>query len=76
VVIAVAGRRIDAAHAEVPHFSLHNVPIVERRLIELFEREAATALVSSAACGADLVALRVAGVRGNAPPHRASVQSR
>jgi hypothetical protein len=64
VVIAVAGRRIDAAHAKVLRFPLHNVPIVERRLGELFEREAATALVGSAACGADLVALRVAGVRG------------
>jgi hypothetical protein len=43
---------------------LANVPVVEKRIAELFERVAATALVSSAACGADLVGLRVAGTRG------------
>jgi hypothetical protein len=63
MVVAVAGRRIDAADAETPRFPLANVPLVERRLDELFAREAAAALVSSAACGADLVALTVAGRR-------------
>jgi len=63
VVIAMAGRRIDAASSEAARFPLPNVPIVERRLHELFEREAATTLVSSAACGADLIALGVAGNR-------------
>lgn len=64
LIIAVAGRRIDAADAETPRFPPENVALVERRLDELFEREGATALVSSAACGADLVALTVAGRRG------------
>lgn len=64
MVIAVAGRRIDGTDAKIPRFPLENVAIVERRLDELFEREAATALVGSAACGADLVALTVAGRRG------------
>jgi hypothetical protein len=63
VVIALAGRRIDAAASDTARFPLQNVPLVERRLDELFAREAATALVSSAACGADLVALTVAGAR-------------
>ena len=63
MVIAVAGRRIDASDSKVPRFPLHNVPIVERRLEELFERLAVTALVGSAACGADLIALTVAGRR-------------
>jgi hypothetical protein len=63
MVIAVAGRRIDAAESEVSRFPLRNVPAVERRLDELFERLAATTLVGSAACGADLVALTVAGRR-------------
>lgn len=64
VIIAVAGRRVDAADAETPRFPLDNVALVERRVDELFEREGATAVVSSAACGADLVALTVAGRRG------------
>jgi hypothetical protein len=61
VVIALAGRRIDAPDAETARFPLRNVPRVEQQLGELFARETATALVSSAACGADLVALTVAG---------------
>ncbi len=64
MVVALAGRRIDAPDAETPRFPLANVPLVRQRLAELFEREAATALVSSAACGADLVAVTVAGTRG------------
>jgi hypothetical protein len=64
VVIALAGRRIDPLDARTPRFPRENVPLVGQRLGELFEREAATALVSSAACGADLVALTVAGSRG------------
>jgi hypothetical protein len=63
VVIALAGRRVDAPNAETARFPLANVPMVSQRLDELFQREAATALVSSAACGADLVALKVAGAR-------------
>jgi hypothetical protein len=61
VIIAVAGRRIDASDADKVRFPLENVPIVERRLAELFARESATVLVSSAACGADLLAMTVAG---------------
>jgi hypothetical protein len=64
VVIALAGRRIDAPDAETRRFPLRNVPRVERQLRELFTREAASALVTSAACGADLVALTVAGTLG------------
>ena len=63
VIVAVAGRRIDAADAQTPRFPLANQALVERRLDELFEREGATAIVSSAACGADLVALAVAARR-------------
>jgi hypothetical protein len=63
MVIAVAGRRIDADDSKTPRFPLQNVPIVERRLDELFERLAATGLVGSAACGADLIALTLAGRR-------------
>ena len=64
MIIALAGRRVDAADAASPRFPLRNVPMVERRLDELFEREAALGLVASAACGADLVAAEAAGRRG------------
>jgi hypothetical protein len=64
VIIALAGRRVDAPNAETVRFPLANVPLVSQRLVDLFEREAATALISSAACGADLVAMTVAGARG------------
>jgi hypothetical protein len=64
VIIAVAGRRIDAMDTKTPRFPLENVPDVEHRLDELFERATATAMVASAACGADLLALTVAGKRG------------
>jgi hypothetical protein len=64
VVVAVAGRRIDAADAKTPRFPLRNVASVERDLDVLLSREGASALVASAACGADLIALTVAGRRG------------
>ena len=58
-VIALVGRRIDAPDTDPPRFPLQNVPIVRRRLAALFS-ERAEALVCSAACGADLVALEEA----------------
>jgi hypothetical protein len=60
VVVALAGRRIDAPGSDSPRFPLDNVPTVRTRLTELMSVEHVTALVSSAACGADLVALEEA----------------
>jgi hypothetical protein len=45
---------------DTPRFPLENVPLVRHRLVELFIAERARALVSSAACGADLAALEEA----------------
>ena len=59
-VVALAGRRIDAPDTEQPCFPLENVPMVRQRLAALLEAESAVALVCSAACGADLVALEEA----------------
>ncbi len=56
-VVALAGRRVDAPGTKPPRFPLGNVPLVRQRLAELLARERAAALVCSAACGADLVAL-------------------
>jgi hypothetical protein len=56
-VIALAGRRIDAPETKPARFPLQNVPIVRERLAALLAAEHAEALVCSAACGADLIAL-------------------
>ena len=62
-VAALAGRRVDAADAAAARFPLANVERVRERLQALL-REGSAALVSSAACGADLIALDVAGSLG------------
>jgi hypothetical protein len=59
-VVALAGRRIDAVDTNPPRFPLEAVPTVRRRLADLLAKERAAALVCSAACGADLVALEEA----------------
>ena len=64
MVIALAGRRIDATGAVPARFPLENVRLVEQRLRGLLESETARAIVSSAACGADLLAQGVAGTLG------------
>jgi hypothetical protein len=66
VVIAFAGRRIDAADAPARRFPIECREAVAARLEALFRNSAATTLVSSAACGADLVAIEVARAIGMA----------
>jgi hypothetical protein len=61
VIIALAGRRVDAIDAKQPRFPLANVPLVRERVHAMLQREGATAVVCAAACGADLVALSEAG---------------
>jgi len=63
-VAALAGRRIDAADAASPRFPLANVERVRERLQTLLRAEGSAALACSAACGADLIALDVAGTLG------------
>lgn len=61
MVVALAGRRIDAAETDPPRFPSANEDLVKARLREVFGELGATVIVCSAACGADLVALEVAG---------------
>lgn len=56
MIIAAAGRLIDKSDADARRFPLKNAALVRERISKLFEREAATILISSAACGADLLA--------------------
>jgi len=60
VVVALAGRRVDAAEAEAPRFPARNLAAVEERICELLKESDARVLVCAAACGADILALEVA----------------
>jgi hypothetical protein len=60
VVIALAGRRVDALDVKQPRFPAENVETVRERIQVLFAARNASALVCSAACGADLLALEAA----------------
>lgn len=64
MIVAVAGRRIDAPGAQPPRFPLANRSLVRRRIRARLERLGATTVVSSAACGADLLTLSVARKMG------------
>lgn len=59
-VVVLAGRRVDAENSETPRFPLAHVNAVKARIRELFQSVNPEALVCSAACGADLLALDVA----------------
>jgi hypothetical protein len=61
MVIALAGRRIDAEATGTARFPLRNVPAVRDRIGKALRSHGATALVCAGACGADLIALDVAG---------------
>lgn len=60
MVIALAGRRVDAPGADTARFPAANVVAVRARIRELLMEQQAQALVCSAACGADLLALEAA----------------
>jgi hypothetical protein len=56
MIVALAGRRIDAENAEVKRFPLSAVSSVKEKLKKLFKEQKVSHLVSSGACGADLIA--------------------
>ena len=55
---------MDAADAQEQLFPLQNVDVVRERVRAMLKGQGATALVSAAACGADLIALSEAGSLG------------
>src|SRR4051794_21319816 len=63
-VAALAGRRIDPPGVRTKRFPLDRVAAVKMALTRSFHRHRVGTLVASAACGADLVALDVAGELG------------
>jgi hypothetical protein len=60
VIAALAGRRIDAPHAEVERFPERCITNVRERIRTAFQAAGVSTLVSAAACGADLIALMAA----------------
>src|SRR5690348_16798311 len=64
MIVALAGRRVDAADAQQQRFPLQNVSIVKTRVRTVLQDHGVSTLVCSAACGADLIALCEAGPLG------------
>ncbi|HZC05725.1 MAG TPA: hypothetical protein VE338_08790 [Ktedonobacterales bacterium] len=64
MIVAVAGRRIDAPGAQPPRFPLTRRSQTRRKITAALRRLDATVVVSSAACGADLLALDAARALG------------
>lgn len=64
MIITLSGRRIDAEYANITRFPLEKSLLVRERIHTLLQAQHATALVSSAACGADLLALDIASELG------------
>ncbi len=64
MIIALAGRRVDAVDAKQERFPARNVEVVRQRIRMVLKTQKAKALVSSAACGSDLLALSEAGSLG------------
>ncbi len=59
-VIVQAGRRVDAINAETARFPSANVSVVKERIKARFLQDKPAALVTSAACGTDLIVLETA----------------
>jgi hypothetical protein len=64
MILALAGRRVDAVDAKQQRFPAKNVDMVRERIRTLLQTQSAVALVGSAACGADLLALSEASKLG------------
>ena len=60
MVIALVGRRIDPPDLTVPVFPFTAVKRVRERIHDLLRNSNTEAMVCSAACGADLIALDAA----------------
>jgi hypothetical protein len=64
MVIALAGRRVDAPNTDQQKFPSENAARVQQEISDFLKSANAEALVSAAACGADLLALEAAGELG------------
>jgi hypothetical protein len=60
-ILVEAGRRVDAPEAKVARFPPQCVPKVRKKIQQVLTDQKPLAIVSAAACGADLLLLDVAG---------------
>ena len=59
-IVGFAGRRIDAPDSSQPRFPVSQIDRVYKQITALFIKNECSMLITSAACGADLLALQVA----------------
>jgi hypothetical protein len=64
MIVALAGRRVDAPETSEKRFSPDNAEKVKERIRDFLKTENVTALVSAAACGSDILGLEAAGELG------------
>src|SRR5215470_3541611 len=64
MIVALAGRRVDEPGTNEKRFSPDNAESVKERIRDFLKAEKVSALVSAAACGADILALEAAGELG------------
>ena len=64
MVIAFAGRRVDASDAAQKRFPAENASAVKQQIRDFLQSHDARALVCAAACGADILGLEAAGELG------------
>jgi hypothetical protein len=64
MIIALAGRRVDAPDTAAPRFPAANLAAVKARIAEFMQTHGVTRLVCAAACGADILALEAAAELG------------
>ncbi|HMV47100.1 MAG TPA: hypothetical protein PLD20_09090 [Blastocatellia bacterium] len=64
MIVALAGCRIDTPKADPKRFPAENAGKVKQQIRDFLKETNATALVSAAACGADILALEAAGELG------------
>jgi len=61
MIVPFAGRRVDPLDAGFARFPLENIGLVKDRLRDFFLSKSPATLISSGACGSDLLAQEVAG---------------
>ncbi|MGZ5189757.1 MAG: hypothetical protein ACXWCZ_01990 [Flavisolibacter sp.] len=64
MITVVAGRRTDAKDAKEKRFPLENIATVKDSIRKTFQSSNFKTLISSGACGADLIAMEVANEAG------------
>ena len=64
MIVALAGRRVDAPDAVEKRFSPENAERVKQQIRDFLKAESADAVVCAAACGSDILALEAAGELG------------